>query len=282
MFDLIPHRKGATNAVPSFITQYGPTREVRFARKPDGSPDGGVHQLFTVVGRSDIGSPGCTTHSAAHGLSNASTATGNTRFRIPLQLFGLGMIDGIQDSEILARHAATAAIRGQLGIEGHSEPQRQRRHDHALRLEGPEQVDRDFRRRGLQRRDGHHERRVPASDRGNAPCTSTRASRTTSHARTRMPCGIRASTIRTTTARLARIRALHAIPRCSAARAALVSAQRGRQLFGTNPEHPGWAASRVTPSDGDPTAERDTGAAERHGTSLLGPLGPPHGQMAGG
>src|SRR5262245_42500299 len=60
MFDLIPHRKGATNQVPSFIQQYGPIREVRFVKKPDGTPDGGVHQLFTVVGRSDIGTHGCT------------------------------------------------------------------------------------------------------------------------------------------------------------------------------------------------------------------------------
>src|SRR5215475_7098587 len=30
MFDLIPHRKGGVNHVPSFITQYGPIREVRF------------------------------------------------------------------------------------------------------------------------------------------------------------------------------------------------------------------------------------------------------------
>src|SRR5262245_25108300 len=55
MFDLIPHRKGATNVVPSFIERFGPIREVRLARKPDGSRDGGVHQLFTVVGRSDVG-----------------------------------------------------------------------------------------------------------------------------------------------------------------------------------------------------------------------------------
>src|ERR1700730_18271716 len=60
MLDLIPHRKGATNRVPSFIERYGPIREVRFARRLDGSPDGGVHQLFTVVGRSDVGGPGCT------------------------------------------------------------------------------------------------------------------------------------------------------------------------------------------------------------------------------
>ena len=60
MFDLMAHRKGAISKVPTFIQQYGPIREVRFARKPDGSPDGGVHQLFTVVGRSDIFSRGTT------------------------------------------------------------------------------------------------------------------------------------------------------------------------------------------------------------------------------
>src|SRR6202158_2669519 len=41
MFDLMAHRKGAKNQVPSFIQRYGPVREVRFARKPDGSADGG-------------------------------------------------------------------------------------------------------------------------------------------------------------------------------------------------------------------------------------------------
>src|SRR5215475_943929 len=50
MFDLIPHRKGATNRVPSFITRFGPIREVRFIFKSDGTRDGGVHQLFTIVG----------------------------------------------------------------------------------------------------------------------------------------------------------------------------------------------------------------------------------------
>jgi CxxC motif-containing protein (DUF1111 family) len=35
-----------------------------------------------------------------------------------LQLFGLGLIDGIQDREILERHQAIAAIRAQQGIGG--------------------------------------------------------------------------------------------------------------------------------------------------------------------
>jgi hypothetical protein len=118
MFDLIPHRKGATNPVPSFIQQFGPIREVRFVQKPDGTPDGGVHQLFTVVGRSDIGTGGCTNAELPPTDFDSEFNRGNARFRIPLQLFGLGIIDGIQDREILARHAATAAIRKQLGILG--------------------------------------------------------------------------------------------------------------------------------------------------------------------
>jgi hypothetical protein len=118
MFDLIPHRKGATNRVPSFIQQFGPIREVRFVKKPDGSPDGGVHQLFTVVGRSDIGVSGCTDVDLPPIDFESEFRRGNTRFRIPLQLFGLGIIDGIQDREILARHAATASIRESLGIGG--------------------------------------------------------------------------------------------------------------------------------------------------------------------
>jgi CxxC motif-containing protein (DUF1111 family) len=118
MFDLIPHRKGATNRVPSFIQQYGPVREVRFVTKPDGTPDGGVHQLFTVAGRSDVGPGGCTDNDLPPTDFESAVRQGNTRFRIPLQLFGLGIIDGIQDREILARHAATATIRASLGIGG--------------------------------------------------------------------------------------------------------------------------------------------------------------------
>jgi hypothetical protein len=122
MFDLIPHRKGAMNKVPSFIQQFGPIREVRFVKKPDGTPDGGVHQLFTIVGRSDIFPAGQTNTCTAEALPPTDFETqfkiGNLRFRIPLQLFGLGILDGIQDREILGRHAATAAIRKELGIEG--------------------------------------------------------------------------------------------------------------------------------------------------------------------
>ena len=122
MFHLMPHRKGATNAVPSFIEQYGPVREVRFVKKANGTPDGGVHQLFTVAGRSDVFPAGRPNTCSAEALPPTDFETqyrqGNVRFRIPLQLFGLGILDGIQDREILERHRATEEAREELGIHG--------------------------------------------------------------------------------------------------------------------------------------------------------------------
>ena len=118
MFDLIPHRKGAMNSVPSFITQYGPIREVRFQRNPDGTSDGGVHALFTVVGRSDIGAPGCTAAVLPPIDFETQYRNGNLSFRIPLQTFGLGLIEAIQDTTILNNSTSTAALRASLGIGG--------------------------------------------------------------------------------------------------------------------------------------------------------------------
>jgi di-heme oxidoreductase (putative peroxidase) len=119
MFDLIPHRRGQTNQVPSFITQFGPIREARFIRKPDGTPDGGVHQLFTIVGRSDDSTiPGCNSAVLPQPDFETQLRNQNISFRIPLQMFGLGLIDTIQDIEILARHHATSGLRARLGITG--------------------------------------------------------------------------------------------------------------------------------------------------------------------
>ena len=119
MFDLIPHRRGMRNTVPSFITQYGPIREVRFIRKPDGTPDGGVHQLFTIVGRTDDSTiPQCTADILPQPDFETQLRNRNLSFRIPLQMFGLGLIDSIQDIEILAHHDVTAGIRAPLGIQG--------------------------------------------------------------------------------------------------------------------------------------------------------------------
>ncbi len=104
--------------VPSFEHQFGPIREVRFKRKPDGTPDGGVHQLWTVRGSTnDPTIPNCALTQPDFAAEEYSA--GNLAFRIPLQMMGLGLIESIQDREILAQHDATAALRAPLGITGH-------------------------------------------------------------------------------------------------------------------------------------------------------------------
>jgi Di-haem oxidoreductase, putative peroxidase len=117
MFDLVPHRFGKKNIVPSFEQQYGPIREVRFKYKPDGTRDGGVHQLWVVRGiNNDNTIPNC---SIVQPDFEAELQKGNLSFRIPLPMLGLGLIDSIQDREILSHQASTAQQRAALGIAGH-------------------------------------------------------------------------------------------------------------------------------------------------------------------
>src|SRR4051794_1747597 len=88
---------GAKNVVPSFITAYGPIREARFVRNRDGSPDGGVHSLFVITGRSDA--PGC---NIAQPNFAAELARNNVVFRIPTPVFGLGLVENISDGALEA------------------------------------------------------------------------------------------------------------------------------------------------------------------------------------
>ena len=118
MFRLIPNRFGKRNVVPAFEQQFGPIREVRFKFNPkDGTRDGSVHQLWVVTGiTKDPTIPSCAITQPDFATQ---AANGNLSFRIPLQMLGLGLIDSIQDREILARQAATASARAALGIGGH-------------------------------------------------------------------------------------------------------------------------------------------------------------------
>jgi len=99
---------GATNGVPYFITGNGPVREARF------KSDGGVHDLYTITGRTDA--PGC---NIAQPDFNAAAAAGNLIFRIPTPTFGSGLIEGITDGMILANKAANASAKAAAGISGH-------------------------------------------------------------------------------------------------------------------------------------------------------------------
>src|SRR5438309_8939565 len=107
------NKKGAVNTVPSFITLNGPVREARFVRNPDGTPDGGVHDLFTIAGRADA--PGC---KLAQPDFEQELARRNVIFRIPTPVFGAGLIEQIPDNVNLANQAANAPQKSALGIRG--------------------------------------------------------------------------------------------------------------------------------------------------------------------
>ena len=107
------NKMGARNRVPSFIRPNGPVREARFVRNPDGTPDGGVHALFTIAGRWDA--PGC---SLAQPDFERELSNRNVIFRIPTPVFGAGLIEQIPDRTILANQAASATTKRSLGIRG--------------------------------------------------------------------------------------------------------------------------------------------------------------------
>jgi CxxC motif-containing protein (DUF1111 family) len=104
---------GATNVIPSFITANGPIREARFVLNPDGTPDGGVHDLFSTQGRSDA--PGCV---FAQPDFAAQVAANNVIFRIPPPTFGDGLVEAISDLSLQNTFAAQAQQNGSLGISG--------------------------------------------------------------------------------------------------------------------------------------------------------------------
>ena len=103
------------NVVPSFITRTGPIREARFKFNPDGTRDGGVHALFVISGRED-GS----TSAAGCNIVQEDFATqvrnNNVVFRIPTPVFGLGLIEQIPDSTIIANAQSNALIKNALLI----------------------------------------------------------------------------------------------------------------------------------------------------------------------
>src|SRR4249920_3052221 len=109
----VAKKEGADNDVPSFIKKDGPIREARFKFNPDGTPDGGVHALFTITGRDDA--PGCFLQQPDF---RTAVARQNVVFRIPTPVFGAGLIESIDDDAILANMQANSATKQSLGIGG--------------------------------------------------------------------------------------------------------------------------------------------------------------------
>jgi len=110
----IANLDGATNTIPSFLSPNGPAREARFVNNPDGSADGGVHDLFTIAGRSDA--PGCT---LAQPDFEDQVESGNIIFRIATPTFGAGLIENTADATLEANLASNASAKAAAGISGH-------------------------------------------------------------------------------------------------------------------------------------------------------------------
>jgi CxxC motif-containing protein (DUF1111 family) len=134
-------RPSSPNMVPFFVTPTGPVREARFkyfySSPGDGAsnlfgslfgsrfagaldlddPDGGVHDLFTIAGRSDAPA-GCTAQVLPQPDFTTAAADNNLTLRIPTPLFGAGLIETISDYTILQSFARTASLRAPLGIRG--------------------------------------------------------------------------------------------------------------------------------------------------------------------
>jgi CxxC motif-containing protein (DUF1111 family) len=110
---------GAANTIPSFITLNGPVREARFklAAEPNGrltnTPDGGVHGLFTITGRSDA-----TSCQLAQPNFERMLNENNVSFRIPTPVFGAGLIESITEDTIIANQAAESAAGQFLDVSG--------------------------------------------------------------------------------------------------------------------------------------------------------------------
>jgi CxxC motif-containing protein (DUF1111 family) len=112
---------GAKNSLPFFVTPDGPVREARFKflTKPNGTvdptqPDGNVHDLFTIRGRSDA--PAACSLVQEDFLKAATQH--NLALRIPTPVFGGGLIEMIDDATILDNMQANQAIKSALGIRG--------------------------------------------------------------------------------------------------------------------------------------------------------------------
>jgi CxxC motif-containing protein (DUF1111 family) len=103
---------GGRDTVPSFLSANGPVREARFVKNADGTPDGGVHALFTLTGRE--GNTACT---IAQPDFATAVANHNVIFRIPTPTFGTGLIEQIPDSQI-QNQAARTSLKAALGVGG--------------------------------------------------------------------------------------------------------------------------------------------------------------------
>jgi CxxC motif-containing protein (DUF1111 family) len=107
----IAAKGGATNTVPSFIIADGPVREARFIRNPDGTPDGGVHDVFVITGRTDATGCNILQPNFAQAIQQ-----NNIIFRIPTPTFGAGLVENIPDRNLKTDSTNISGPQASLGI----------------------------------------------------------------------------------------------------------------------------------------------------------------------
>jgi len=114
---------GANNTVPPFVANGGPTREARFPLNVgSNTPDGGVHDLFVITGRTDAtNQPNAntgtnTTCTVAQTNFPNQIAANNIIFRIPTPVFGVGLIENVGELTLAADAAAAASTAAADGI----------------------------------------------------------------------------------------------------------------------------------------------------------------------
>jgi CxxC motif-containing protein (DUF1111 family) len=95
----LTRRGGAVSQLPTFVRPDGPMVEIRF------KGDDKVHQLFAIEAQ------GCA-------LQVGPFPPGQVTLRIPTPTFGLGLVEKIDDSVILAQQNQKLALKQALGIGG--------------------------------------------------------------------------------------------------------------------------------------------------------------------
>ncbi len=106
---------GATNTMPSFESSTGPIVEARFINQPGTTiPDGTVHQLFTVAGRSDA--HGCTITQPDF---VTAAQTNNLVLRQVTPTYGDGLIEVVRNLDIINNMNSNLTQKQGLGITGH-------------------------------------------------------------------------------------------------------------------------------------------------------------------
>lgn len=106
---------GASNTMPFFETATGPILEARFINQPGTTtPDGTVHQLFTITGRSDAS--GCNIQQP--NFSQAASQNNLVLRQVP-PTYGDGLIEVVRNIDIINNMNANLTKKASLGITGH-------------------------------------------------------------------------------------------------------------------------------------------------------------------